>query len=333
MTETPGSIVDQMAKRGVSRRQFLRYCGVMAAVLGLPAATGEVIAAALEATAAAPKPPVIWLEFQDCTGDTESFLRASRRADIAASGKTDPSLTELILDTLSIDYHETLMAAAGAQAEQAKQGTLANYAGKYICVVEGAIPTALNGYCCTVGGRTALSIVQEVCSKAQMTIAFGSCAWDGGLAAAAPNPTGAVGVQQAVPNAPNLINLPGCPSNVVNVVACIVNYLAFGAWPALDSTSKRPLFAYGQEIHEHCERHDFYEHDQFVQAWGDAGHRAGWCLFKMGCRGPRTRSNCNQVRWNDGTSWPIGAGHGCIGCTTSHFWDNQKNFYVALLDD
>jgi hydrogenase small subunit len=293
----------------------------MAAVLGLPAATGEVIAAALEATTAA-KPPVIWLEFQDCTGDTESFLRASRRADIAVSGKTDPSLTELVLDVLSIDYHETLMAAAGVQAEQAKQNTLANYAGQYICVVEGSIPTALNGYCCTVGGKTALSIVQEVCSKAKMTIAFGSCAWDGGLAAANPNPTGAKGVKDVLPGLANLVNIPGCPANSVNLVATIVYFLTYGTLPALDS-QRRPSFAFGTTVHDRCQRLGRQE----AQSFGDAAYRNGGCLKGLGCRGPETMANCPTVKWNDGYCWPVLAGHGCIGCTSSHFWDTMLPIY------
>ena len=330
MTEKPKTFGDYLNVHNVSRRSFLKFCGIMAGTLALPLAYADKIATAL---AAAARLPVVWLEFQDCTGDSESFLRAGPHPDPLNNGKTDPGLVDLLLDYVSLDYHETLMVPAGAASEKSLADTLANKAGQYVVVVEGSIPTAANGAYCTIRGRTALSIAQEVIGKAKATIAVGSCAWDGGLASAAPNPTGAVGVQQAVPNAPNLINLPGCPANVVNVVACLVNYLTFGAWPTLDSTSKRPLFAYGQEIHEHCERHQYYESHQFVQAWGDAGHRAGWCLFQMGCRGPRARANCNVVRWNDGTGWPIGAGHGCIACTTSHFWDNQKNFYVALSDD
>ncbi len=330
MPENPKTFGEYIAMHGVSRRSFLKFCGVMAATLAMPSAYAGKIATAL---AAASRLSVVWLEFQDCTGDSESFLRAGASPDPMTSGVTDPSLVDLLLDFVSLDYHETLMAPAGTAAEKSLNDVVANNAGQYVVVVEGSIPTAANGIYCTVHGETALSIARRVIGGAKATIALGSCAWDGGLAAAAPNPTGAVGVGQAVPTAPNLINLPGCPSNVVNVVACLVNLLTTGNWPAMDSNSRRPLFAYGHEIHETCERHYYYEHGQFVQAWGDAGHIAGHCLFRMGCRGPRAASNCNTVRWNGGTNWPIGAGHGCLGCTTSHFWDKQKNFYVALPDD
>lgn len=311
------NLEQQLLPNGVNRRQFLKFCGVMAATLALPGSYATRIAQAL-ATAA--RPPLVWLEFQGCTADTESFLRASQ-----------PAIDALVLETLSVDYHETLMTPSGAMAAKSLVDTVQNFPGQYICVVEGSIPTANNGVYCTIGGRTALNIAQEVCGNALATIAVGTCAWEGGLAAALPNPTGAVGVKDAVPGLAHLVNLPGCPMNVANLTATIVHYLTFQAWPATDSLG-RPLFAYGEEIHEECPRHDYYEEGQFVLEWGDAGHKRGWCLFKMGCKGPRTKHNCNQVKWNDGTNWCIGAGHGCVGCSEQHFWDQMAPFYVPLPD-
>jgi hydrogenase small subunit len=336
MSEIPSNFGDFLNERKVTRRGLFKFAGVMAAALALPSQYVEVIANAL---AAAPRLPVVWLELQDCTGDTESFLRSTARPDPLQAGKTDPSLTDLLFDFLSIDYQETVMVAAGEASAKCLSDTLAKYPGEFICVVEGSIPMAQNGVFCTIGGRTALSIIQDVAPKAKAVIAIGSCAWDGGLSAAAPNPTGAVGVGQAVPGLTTLINLPGCPSNTVNLVATLVYYLTFKQWPPVDSRYKRPIFAYGREIHENCERKDHYEAERFVQAWGDAGHKAGYCLFKMGCRGPVTNSNCNRVLWNagsqfpKGTSWPVASGHGCIGCSTAKFWDNRTPFYTPLADD
>jgi hydrogenase small subunit len=323
MTEDKILLGDEIAKKGVSRRQFLKVCGILAAAMALPASYGEVIAQAIQAS---PRLPVIWLEFQDCTADTESFLRASHRADPLQSGITDPTTVELLLDFLSVDYHETLMVPAGFAADKSLNDAMTNYAGQYVLVVEGAIPTANNGIYCTIRGKTALSILQEVSSKALATIALGTCATSGGLPSAAPNLTGAKGVSGAVPGAPNLINIPGCPANVVNLVACLVYYLTYHNWPSLDS-NKRPSFAFGNTIHEDCPRQDFYESGQFVRAWGDAGHRQGWCLYMMGCKGPITRSNCDRVKWNSSTNWPIGAGHGCLGCANDNFWDTAGSFY------
>ena len=238
---------------------------------------------------------------------------------------------DLLLDFISVEYHETLMAPSGFMAEKSLNDALAKYPNQFVCVVEGAIPQAQDGVYCTIRGRTALSIAQQVLPNALATIALGSCAVDGGLAAALPNPTGAAGVVDILPGLTNLINLPGCPANVVNLVATIVYLITFNTLPDMDS-SRRPYFAYGDEIHDDCEREDYYEEEQFVLAWGDEGHKNGWCLYKMGCKGPATRANCREVKWNGGTSWDIGAGHGCIGCTMPHFWDTMTPFYQPVED-
>jgi hydrogenase small subunit len=309
---------DRLAGRGVTRRQFLGFCAAMSATLGLSRQHVGRIARAL---AAAPRPPLLWLEFQDCTGDTESFLRAA-----------NPDVDDILLEQISLDYHETLMVPAGQMAERSLNDTLRDFAGQYVVVVEGSIPTADAGIYCTIRGRTALSIAREVMDGARATIAVGSCAWDGGLAGAAPNPTGAVGVKDAVPGLTNLVNLPGCPVNSVNLVATLIYLLTYNSLPPRDSLG-RPRFAYDEEIHEHCERKHFHEADRFVLAWGDLGHRQGWCLEKMGCKGPETKHNCPVVLWNDGTSWPVAAGHGCVGCTEPHFWDRMTPFYAESDDD
>lgn len=307
--------LDELRRRGVSRRDFLSFCGVMGSALALPGRVGAQIA---EAIARVDKPPVIWLEFQDCAGDTEGLLRASK-----------PTVADIVLDTLSVDYHETIMAAAGHQAEAARAATMEKYKGKYIVIVEGSIPTADDGIYCTVGGRSALDIAQEVCGDAAATIAIGTCAAYGGLPAAAPNPTGALGVTDAVPAAKNVINLPACPANVENLTATIVYYLTFQKWPPVDRYG-RPLFAYGKLIHDNCERRAHYDAGQYVEAWGDEGHRKGYCLYKMGCKGPVTSHNCPNVGWNENTSWPVACGHPCIGCAEPQFWDRMTPFYTHL---
>jgi len=309
------SFLEELEDRGVSRRDFLGFCSTMAAVLALPSPMSAVIAEELTKTE---KPTLVWLEFQDCAGNTESFLRASR-----------PTAAEIVLDVLSVDYHETIMAAAGHQAEEALAGVVKNKPGGYIAVVEGSIPTADGGVYCTIGGRTAQQIANEVCGNAMATIAIGTCAAFGGLPAAAPNPTGALSVGDAVPGVKNLINLPACPANVENLTALVVHFLTFKEWPALDR-HRRPLFAYGKAIHDNCERRAHFDGGQYVEAWGDEGHRIGYCLYKMGCKGPVTYQNCPNVRWNEGTNWPIGCGHPCIGCAEPDFWDAMTPFYQHL---
>jgi hydrogenase small subunit len=301
-------------ERGVTRRNFLKFSAAMTAALSLPASYAPRVAAAV---ASAPRIPVIWLEGQDCAGNTEAFLRASH-----------PTVAELVLDILSVEYHETIMTASGSAAEAARLATMEQFPGGYIAVVEGSVPVADDGVYCTIGGRAFSEIVREVCSGALATIAVGSCAFDGGLPAAAGGFTGAIGAGQAVPGA-KVINLPGCPMNVQNLTATIVHFLTFNEWPATD-TMGRPLFAYGQLIHDQCERRAHFERGEFVLGWGDEAARKGWCLYRMGCKGPETFANCPTARFNDGTSWPVKAGHGCVGCTMPRFWDQMTPFYRRL---
>lgn len=306
------SIARSLLRRGVSRRDFLKFCGVMAATLAMPHSA----AAQIEQALSAPKrTPVVWLELQDCAGCSEAFLRASH-----------PTAAEIILDVLSVDYHETIMAAAGKQAEAAKAATLA--AGGYILVVEGSVSTGDDGVYCCIGGRTSMDLISEAAKNAVAVIAVGNCATFGGIPKANPNPTKAVSVMDVITDKP-VLNISGCPMNPVNLTATVVHYLTFGALPEMDSLH-RPLFAFGQLIHDNCERRGHFDRGEFVRAWGDAGHRAGWCLYQMGCKGPITSQNCPIVRYNDGTNWPIGAGHPCIGCAEPDFWDRPKYQPVQL---
>jgi hydrogenase small subunit len=308
------SFYGALQKKGVSRRRFIKFCTAMTATLALPPRYVAQVASALEKTR---KPVLVWLQFQDCAGNSEAILRSSH-----------PSVLEVVLDLLSWEYHEIIMAGAGHQAEAALQRVVKEEKGKYLAVVEGAIPLADDGVYCTVAGKTALSIAKEVCTNAAATIAAGACAWYGGLVSASPNPTGAVGISEAVPGA-KVINLGGCPQNPANTAAVLVHYLTFGEMPQLDRYN-RPLFAYGDLIHDQCERRAYYDAGLFVEAWGDEGHRKGYCLYKMGCKGPSATYNCPEVRWNDGTSWPVQAGHNCIGCASPEFWSSMSPFYARL---
>lgn len=300
---TDSTVFPTVSHRGITRREFLKFCTAMTGVLALPYTFKTRIAEALESNK---RTPVIWLEFQDCAGCSESFLRSSR-----------PSAAEVVLDVLSVDYHETIMAASGHLAEDAKKATID--AGGYLLVVEGAIPTGEDGIYCTIGGRTAIDHLQEAAAGAIAVVAVGNCATFGGLPAALPNPTGAKSVMELVTDKP-VLNLPGCPMNVVNLTATVVHFLTFGELPAMDDLH-RPLFAYGHRIHDNCERRGHFDAGEFVRQWGDEGHRQGWCLYQMGCKGPISFHNCPAVRWNEGTSWPVQSGHGCIGCSEPNFWE------------
>jgi hydrogenase small subunit len=299
-------------RQPVSRRDFVKACTMAAAAVGLTSAAASRI---VEAAAKGLKPSVIWLHFQECTGCTESLLRTSH-----------PGVAELILDLVSLDYHETLFAAAGHQAEHALEAAMKQHAGKYVCIIEGAIPTRDGGVYCMIGGRTALDIVKDVASQAGAVIAIGSCASWGGIPSADPNPTGASGAP-AVLEGTTVVTIPGCPANPYNLLGTVLQYATFGTLPALDDKG-RPLFAYGRTIHEHCPRRAHFDAGRFAQQFGDEGHRLGYCLYKLGCKGPQTHANCSTLSFGEVTDcWPIGLGHPCFGCT-----EQKLAFRVAMHD-
>ena len=306
-------LVDALEANGIDRRTFLKFCSSMVALLALPQRFTAVVASALEQNR---HPVLLWLEFQDCAGNSESMLRASH-----------PTITDLVLNHFSWEYHELLMAGAGKQAEAVLDRVVNEEKGNYLVVVEGSIPAANPGYC-TIGGKSAIDIAKRMCTNAAAVIALGSCAFDGGPQRSAPNPTGALGLSEAIPGL-NMVVLSGCPHNPANTAAVLVHWLTFHRMPALDRYL-RPLFAYGSVIHDQCERRAHYDAGRFVEAWDDEGARKGYCLYKMGCKGPDATFNCPTVRWNEQTSWPVKAGHGCVACASYRFWDTSFPMYQRL---
>jgi len=234
-------------------------------------------------------------------------------------------MSDIVLDVIDLAYHETFMAAACDQAEHILADTVKNQKGKYVCICEGAIPTKDNGVYGKIHGKTFLEIAKEVAGNAAGVICVGACACDGGVQAAKPNPTEAKSVSEAT--GIKTVNCSGCPPNADNMVATVVHYLLFGKLPAVDDLG-RPLFAYGYLIHDNCPRRGHFENEEFVKEFGDDGAAKGWCLYKVGCKGPETYNNCAQIKWNQGINWPIGAGHPCIGCSQPRFWDEMSPFYV-----
>lgn len=312
MSTSDSTIWEVMQSKGYSRRDFLRFCSYTAAIAGIELSGIQQVVSALEKK---PRPPVVWFHFQECTCCSESFIRTSH-----------PIIADIVLDLISLDYTETLQAAAGHQAEKCLHDTMKRYAGKYIVLVEGAIPVKDDGIYCTIGGRTAEDIIKEAEKDAAAIIAWGSCASNGCIQAAKPNPTGATPVHKVVSKP--VINVPGCPP-IGDVMAAVVTHiLTFGRLPELDSQG-RPKEFYGRRVHDTCYRRSYYDAGLFVESWDDENAGKGYCLYKMGCRGPVTYNACAVTKWNGGTSYPIQSGHGCIGCSEKGFWDNGP-FYQHL---
>jgi len=186
MEEKLQSLWEKVKSKGYSRRDFLRFCSYISAAAGIHASGLATVVKALETQ---PRPPVVWFHFQECTCCSESFIRSSH-----------PIVADIILDKISLDYTETLQAAAGFQAEEALHNTMNRYKGQYIMTVEGSIPAKDGGIYCTIAGRTALDIVKEAAQGAKAIIAWGSCASNGCVQAASPNPTGATPVHKIITN-------------------------------------------------------------------------------------------------------------------------------------
>jgi hydrogenase small subunit len=299
------------------RRAFLKFCAVTASLLALPPGAAMLLAQGLER---ARRLPVVWLSFQECTGCTESLTRSSA-----------PSIERLLFDLISLDYHHTLQAPSGAAAEAARETSLKENAGHVLLVVDGSVPTALAGACSTIAGEDNLSLLRRCLEASEVVVAVGTCASFGGLAAAAPNPTGAMGIAELmergiVPRRP-LVNLPGCPPIPEVMSTVLAHRVAFGGFPPLDDKG-RPLAFYGETVHDRCSRRGHFEAGRFAKSFDDEDARSGWCLLELGCKGPVTRNACSTIRWN-GVSNPVESGHPCLGCAEPGFWD-RGSFYIPV---
>jgi len=311
LDETIGGRLTQL---GISRRGFMQFCAGMASMMAIPAAMVPRMAHAVLSS----KPSVIYMSFQECTGCLESLVNSS-----TVTQANSTTIENLILNLVSLDYQETLMASAGDRAEYTRDQIIARNAGKFVLIVDGSIPKDPNNGYFVSGGKSGVLRFVEAAEHAGLILALGSCAAFGGLPNADPNPTGAVSIAEIMKLngiSKPLINISGCPPIPEVITGVIMYYLTYGAAPALDS-KLRPKVFYGENIHEDCYREDNFEDGRFVEKFDDTGARNGYCLLHMGCKAPITHNACRKVKWNARTSYPIQSGHGCIGCSEPYFWD------------
>jgi len=284
----------------LSRRDFLRYCGFSAAALGLSSADLGLLEKALAAPDA---PTVLWLQGSCCCGCSISLLNR-------VSHSAPQSVDDLLLNSINLAFHPTLMSAAGEQAVSVIKDKLSNP--NYILVVEGGIPTAFGGNACVVWSADGSEVtfgdaVLNLAQSASAVISIGTCACFGGIGAAPPNPTGITSVERYTGKP--TINISGCPVQPDWFIWTVVQFL-LGRNIPLDE-HRRPLAIYGRTIHSTC---PFREREE-AERFGLRGH----CLEELGCRGPETFANCHQQRWNNGVSWCAEAGAPCYGCTEPGF--------------
>jgi hydrogenase small subunit len=330
----------------VTRRQFLKHAGATAALLGLSETMIPQLAKALQA-ASSGKPPIIWIQGQNCTGCSVSFLNSNY-----------PGVAEVVLDKLSVRYQPNVMAGTGQTAIQAINDTVAAAkAGKgiYVLVVEGPIPTAQNGDYCTFGltakpkplGATNVSVpgdkpihdwMKELVPGAADVIANGNCASFGGIPAANAGTTGSTPVSEIVaqidPKKP-MVNVGGCPSHPdwflgTALQALIALKVLPGGTPLNLNENKMSKTFFGKMIHENCERRASFDSGLFLDNWNEQSPDYQLCMFKQGCKGPVTYADCPTRRWNSGVNWCVGANAPCHGCASPSFYQKLSPLYQPL---
>ena len=306
------SVGEMLLAHGIGRRGFIKFCNAAASAMALPPWMGAAMAEQLRNAA---RPSVVYLSFQECTGCFESFTRSFA-----------PTIENLIFNVISLDYDDTLMAAAGDAAEAALASAMRDHFGNYVVVVDGSIPTGAGGAYCTAGGRSAVDTLREAAKGASAIICVGTCSSFGGIPFADPNPTGAWPVTAIVGGVP-IINVSGCPPIPEVITGTLLQLVSTGQIPDLDE-HRRPKAFFGNTIHDRCYRRPFFDAGKFAKTFDDEGARNGWCLYELGCKGPTTFNACATLKWNGGTSFPIESGHGCLGCSEPGFWD-KGSFYSA----
>ena len=298
----------------ITRRDFLKYCGVSAAALGL---SGTEMLNLKEVLASDSAPTVLWLQGASCTGCSVSLLNR-----ISTTEPTD--VGDLLLNHINLAYHPNLMALAGDSAVALAEAAYGK--GGYYLAVEGGVPTAFGGCTCwawTYNNQdvTFQQAVTDLATNAKAILAVGTCAAFGGIPAAGPNPTGVKGVKAATGTTKPVINLAGCPPHPDWVFGTLAQVLANpNVLPTLDS-SGRPTSIYGNTVHSACPR---LNTDPAITYGVDNA-----CLMMMGCQGPITHANCPSQLWNNKQNWCIDGNARCLGCTEPGYPGTQLFPYVG----
>ena len=294
----------------ITRRDFLKASAALGSALALKASGLMQLQKALAGGPNAP--PVIWLQGQGCTGCSVSLLNTIHYMTI----------DDLLINTLDVKFHPTVMAAAGDLAVEAAEDARAT--GGYVLVIEGAIPRGAGGdYCHIWPGMTMLDALRSFAENAGAILAVGTCACYGGMSAGSPNPTSAAGVEDILGRG-SAINIPGCPAHPDWIVGTVAAFLA-GSPIDLDGDG-RPMEFFCEHVHNNCTNRGLGGGQ--ARFLGDSG-----CLASLGCNGQQTHADCPIRKWNAsaaggyGVNWCVGARNPCQGCTEPDFPDGMSPFY------
>jgi hydrogenase small subunit len=247
--------------------------------------------------------PVIWISALDCTGCKEAFTRS-----------LEPTTLDTMLNFISLEYSELLSVASGYQVETHKESIFERYKGEYILAIEGSIPGS--DEVLMIAGKSVREEIIFAAKQAKAVIAFGSCSCWGGLPAAAPNPTKSVGIMDIIPEGTPLALVPGCAPLTEAIVGTLLHVHFHGELPELDK-KLRPKVYYGKTVHMACHRKPFFDQKLFAESYDDESAEKGYCLFKLGCKGPTAFNGCESID----EERCISAGFSCIGCSEKGFWD------------
>ena len=255
------------------------------------------------------KKNLVYLELNGCSGNIISLLNGQ-----------NPDFEYAFTSMVNIQYSNSLMVAEGEKAIEKLMNALE---GDYILAVEGAVALKNNGLYNIIGSwkgkpLTGLEAVKMLGEKASHILAVGACATHGGVSAAKPNPSESVGINKVLTNK-KILMLPGCPVHPDWFLGTLAHLLLYGE-PETDNLN-RPLMFYSTLIHDRCPRRPFFDRGIFAEKLSDKT-----CLFKLGCRGPVTRTDCPTRQWNGHVNWPIGANTPCIGCAQFGFPDAMAPF-------
>jgi hydrogenase small subunit len=205
-----------------------------------------------------------------------------------------PLAKDVVLSMISLDYDDTLMAAAGHQAEAILEEIMTKYKGNYILAVEGNPPLNEDGMFCIIGGKPFIEKLKHVAKDAKAIIAWGSCASWGCVQAAKPNPTQATPIDKVITDKP-IIKVPGCPP-IAEVMTGVITYML-----TFDKHSRTGPPGPAEDVLQPAHPRQVLpppalRRRPVRRGLGRRVRRKGYCLYKVGCKGPTTYNACSTVR-------------------------------------
>jgi hydrogenase small subunit len=333
----------------LSRRDFLKLASVFGITTALPI---EFISKALAGNAL---PRVIWLQGLSCSGCSVSLLNSVA----SATCPTCPTIDDLLINSINLEYHSTLIAAAGDVAMAAAMGPhpsvgeLSAFTEQWlsegigldfdISGPSGSPDLRVNwidfaalcqqGYILVVEGAIPFGSEGKFCSVGgEMTMiqAFSQLASKSNMIIAAGTCASFGGIPAAGSNPTGAVGVTSAMSNlgiskpVIKIPGCPMHPEWFVA------TVIKILSGLPVDLDSFGRPKDIFGDSSITtnrihakcpyKNSGDATQLGQTgCMEDLGCRGKSTWANCPTLKWNNGVNWCVGARTPCHGCTESNF--------------